>query len=200
MEMQVVRSAEFLEFAAPLIRKHMGPHVTNPKSLETENLTKLVSRVHPGYIRVDADEVTYPSHVILRFEIERDLLENRWPLSELPAVWNEKMRQYLGLSTAGNDKDGCMQDVHWPAGLFGYFPAYTFGAVIAAQLFAKANADRPSLRGEIARGSFENLRDWLRTNVWHQGSRYDTLGLVDKASGPLSVNAFRRHIETRYLK
>ncbi|MGZ3722927.1 MAG: carboxypeptidase M32, partial [Bdellovibrionales bacterium] len=114
MEMQVSRSAEFLEFAAPLIRKHMGPFVSNLKSLETENLVKLVSRVKPGFIRVDADEVTYPSHIILRFEVERDLLEDKWALSELPDVWNQKMKSYLGLSTEGNYKDGCMQDVHWP--------------------------------------------------------------------------------------
>jgi carboxypeptidase Taq len=198
MEMQVSRSAEFLEFAAPLIRKHMGPHVSNPKSLETDNLLKLVSRVKPGYIRVDADEVTYPSHVILRFEVERDLLEDRWPLSELPDVWNDKMKSYLGLSTIGNNKDGCMQDVHWPAGLFGYFPAYTFGAVIAAQLFAKASTDRPGLRNEISQGHFSSLQDWLRANIWHQGSRHDTLQLVENASGPLSVESFRKHIERRY--
>lgn len=198
MEMQVVRSIEFLEFAAPLIRKHLGSFISNPKSLEPDNLVKLVSRVRPGFIRVDADEVTYPSHVILRFEIERDLLEDRWPLSELPTVWNQKMKEYLGLSTLGNDKNGCMQDVHWPSGMWGYFPAYTFGAVIAAQLFATIERLRPGVRSEISRGDFAGLQDWLRENIWQQGSLADTLQLVSNASGPLSADSFRKHIERRY--
>lgn len=199
MEMQVVRSAEFLEFAAPMIRKHLAPHVKNPESLATENLVKLVNRVKPGYIRVDADEVTYPAHIILRYEIERDLLEDRWPLSELPGVWNEKMQAYLGLKTLGDDKDGCMQDVHWPSGAWGYFPAYTFGAVIAAQLFATIGKLRPKLRGEISHGDFSGMQNWLRENIWQQGSRLDTLQLVEQASGPLAADSFRQHLEGRYL-
>jgi carboxypeptidase Taq len=199
MEMQVCRSQEFLTFAAPLIRKHIGPYVKNPESLETSNLVKLVTRVNPDFIRVDADEVTYPAHIILRFEIERDLLEDRWPLSELPAVWDKKMREYLGLSTLGNDKNGCMQDVHWPSGAFGYFPAYTFGAVIAAQLFAKATEKIPGVRQELATGNFAPLQGWLRENIWSRGSSLKTLEIVSAASGPLTVNAFQRHLQTRYL-
>lgn len=199
MEMQVIRSPEFLEFAAPLIRKHLGSFVKNPASLATENLSKLLSRVNPGLIRVAADELTYPSHVILRFEIERDLLEDRWSLSELPVVWNEKMQNSLGLSTIGNDKDGCMQDVHWPSGALGYFPAYTFGAVIAAQLFATAKKQRPELLGEIAAGNFSELNSWLRNTIWSQGSRLDTMQLVESASSPLSSDCFKKHLQARYL-
>jgi carboxypeptidase Taq len=198
MEMQVCRSPEFLEFAGPLIRKYMTPYTRNPDSLTNENLAKLVTRVKPGYIRVDADELTYPAHVILRFEIERDLLEDRWPLSELPAVWNDKMKSYLGLSTIGNDKDGCMQDVHWPGGAFGYFPAYTFGAVIAAQLFAKFREGNPGIGGEIASGNFTSLRGWLNENIWSRGSSLRTLDLVEKVAGPLSAMPFRAHLENRY--
>ncbi len=199
MEMQVCRSHEFLTFAAPLIRKHMAPFVKNPESLETENLVKLVSRVKPGYIRVDADEVTYPAHIILRFEIERDLMEDRWPLAELPGVWNEKMKSYLGLSTLGNDKDGCMQDVHWPSGAFGYFPAYTFGAVIAAQLFAKMQTELPGVRNDIAAGHFETVRGWLNKNIWSQGTKVHTMETVAAAAGPLSASAFKAHLRARYL-
>lgn len=199
LEMQVCRSPEFLQFAGPYIRKHMSAYTRNPESLSDENLAKLVTRVEPGYIRVDADEVTYPAHVILRFEIERDLLEDRWPLSELPAVWNEKMKSYLGLSTLGNDKDGCMQDVHWPGGAFGYFPAYTFGAVIAAQLFARLGETIPGARAGIARGDFKPIQGWLNENVWSQGANLKTLELVERAAGPLSTAPFRRHLESRYL-
>jgi carboxypeptidase Taq len=199
MEMQVVRSREFLQFAAPYIRKHFTAHVQNPQSLETENLVRLVTRVRPGLIRVDADEVTYPAHIILRYEIERDLLEDRWPLAELPHVWNEKMQSYLGLTTVNNNKNGCMQDVHWPSGAWGYFPAYTFGAVIAAQLFATAEKTTPGLRGQIRAGNFSTLQAWLRENIWQQGSRWDTLQLVNAAAGPLSASYFRQHLTTRYL-
>lgn len=199
MEMQVVRSADFLTFAAPLIRKHLGPFTTNPESLSDENLVKVINRVKPGLIRVDADEVTYPAHIILRFEIERDLLEDRWPLAELPNVWNEKMKAYLGLSTVGDFKNGCMQDVHWPSGGWGYFPSYTFGAVIAAQLFATVERVHPNVRQEIQKGNFASLQGWLRENIWSQGSKLDTLQLVDQASGPLSTAAFKSHLQRRYL-
>ncbi len=199
MEMQIVHSPEFLEFAAPLMRRHFQEHVKNPKSLETDNLIRLINRVERGWIRVDADEVTYPLHVILRFEIERDLLEDRWPLEELPAVWDIKMRQYLGISTLGNDRNGCMQDVHWPGGAFGYFPAYTFGAVIAAQLFAKIANENPSVRQQIRQGEFQAINTWLRERIWNQGSLHDTLELVESACGPLGTVAYQRHLESRYL-
>lgn len=199
MEMQVCRSKEFLTFAAPLIRNHMTPFTKNLASLETENLVKLVTRVKPGFIRVDADEVTYPAHIILRFEIERDLLEDNWSLSELPAVWNEKMKSYLGLSTLGNDANGCMQDVHWPSGGYGYFPAYTFGAVIAAQLFNKLRETHPGISRDIEKGEFLTVRSWLNENVWSLGSSLHTLELVERAAGPLSATAFRKHLQLRYL-
>jgi carboxypeptidase Taq len=199
MEMQVVRSADFLHFAAPMIRKYLASYCKNPEALTDENLVKLATRVKPGLIRVDADEVTYPAHVILRFEIERDLLEDRWPLSELPAMWNEKMKAYLGLSTDGDFKNGCMQDVHWPSGGWGYFPSYTFGAVIAAQLFHAVETERPGVRDEIRRGDFSGLQSWLNTHVWSQGSRFDTLQLVERAAGPLSTQAFHTHLQKRYL-
>jgi carboxypeptidase Taq len=199
MEMQVCRSPEFLDFAAPLILKHLGPHVSNPESLEAGNLTRLVTRVKPGYIRVDADEVTYPAHVILRFELEHAMLEGSLALKDLPFEWNKKMQAYLGLGTEGNFKDGCMQDVHWPAGLFGYFPAYTFGAVIAAHLFATIQQKNPTARTDIGRGNFKTVQNWLDQNIWSQGSRLTTLDLVKEAAGPLTAQAFRTHLQTRYL-
>lgn len=199
MEMQVCRSREFMQFAAPLIRKHLGPHTENPESLSEDNLAALVTRVKRGYIRVDADEVTYPAHVILRFELEHDMLEGRLALKDLPDAWNQKMKAYLGLSTEGNYKDGCMQDVHWPAGLLGYFPAYTFGAVIAAQLFARISEKIPQARAQIAKGDFKGVQDWLQANIWSKGSQLTTLDLVREAAGPLSSAAFRSHIQSRYL-
>lgn len=199
MEMQVCRSKEFIHFAAPIIRKHLGPHVKNPESLSDENLVKIYTRVEKGFIRVDADEVTYPAHVILRFELEKAMLEGQLNLRDLPGAWNEKMQAYLGLSTLGNDKNGCMQDVHWPAGLFGYFPAYTFGAVIAAQLFAKITSESPDVRTRIAKGDFSVTQEWLRQHIWSRGSQLGTLDLVREAAGELSTGAFRAHLDSRYL-
>jgi len=200
MEMQICRSRAFMEFAAPYIAKHMRPHCKNPESLNADNLYLLVTELNrENLIRVDADEVTYPLHVILRYEIERDLLEDRWSLDNLPEVWNEKMQSYLGLSTTGNDKNGCMQDVHWPSGAFGYFPAYTFGAVIAAQLFSKILEENPRASQQIASGNLSEIQTWLRTHIWNQGSFRTTMELVEKASGPLSSRAFKMHLEKRYL-
>lgn len=198
-EMQICRSKEFMVFAEPFIRKHLGPHTRNPESLSADNLTRLVTRVEPGFIRVDADEVTYPAHVILRFEIERDLLEGRLNLKDLPAEWNKRMQNYLGLSTLGNDKDGCMQDVHWPSGAFGYFPAYTFGAVIAAQLFAKLKNENPSAPNQVAQGEFSSIQNWLSRNVWSQGALLNTPDLVKAAAGPLTAKDFQQHLIKRYL-
>ena len=198
-EMQVCRSAHFLKYAGPRVRAHLGAFTKNPAALSDANLAKLVTRVRPGLIRVDADEVTYPLHVILRFELERALLEDQLSLRDLPAAWDQKMRESLDLSTLGNDKDGCMQDVHWPSGAFGYFPAYTFGAVIAAQLFATARAADPGLVPAIERGDFAPLRAWLNQNVWSHAARLTTLELVERAAGPLKVDAYRAHLERRYL-
>ena len=135
---------------------------------------------------MDADEITYPLHVILRFELERQLLDGTLAVADLPEAWNDAMQRYLGLSTEGNNADGCMQDVHWYAGLFGYFPTYTLGALTAAQWFATARKVMPDLASDIAAGNLEPLVAWLRENM-PERFREDTLGvrafLLDKARG-----------------
>ncbi|MCC7440621.1 MAG: carboxypeptidase M32 [Bdellovibrionales bacterium] len=201
MEMQVARSREFLEFAAPAIRRHMAPSAgDSDPAYEAENLRRLFTRVNPSYIRVEADEVTYPCHVILRFNLERALIGGDLSLDDLPGEWDARMKSGLGLSTLGNDKDGCMQDVHWPAGLFGYFPSYTLGAIIAAQLMAALEKDHPSLRSEVAAGDFAGMNAWLRKAVWSQGSFFTTDELLRKATGaPLGTEPFKNHLRRRYL-
>ncbi|HRK09321.1 MAG TPA: carboxypeptidase M32 [Pseudobdellovibrionaceae bacterium] len=200
MEMQVCRSREFVELIAPEVQRSFAAHTRHREALDVDNLTRVVQHVERGYIRVDADEVTYPSHIILRYELERGLVEGSIQVNELPGLWNEKMQSLLGLSTLGRDNDGCMQDVHWPGGAFGYFPAYTFGAIIAAQLFSALQTDLPQVRERIRQGEFAEIQAWLRAKIWSQGSRLDTLALVQQAAGPLSVAPFRRHLEARYLK
>ena len=122
------RSREFIDFLAPTIRAQFGGSENEP-AWSAENLYRHATRVERGFIRVDADEVTYPLHVILRFELERQLIAGDLSVENLPDAWNDAMQRFLGLSTSGNDADGCMQDVHWFAGLFGYFPTYTLGAL-----------------------------------------------------------------------
>ncbi|HSU41956.1 MAG TPA: hypothetical protein VLJ38_20390, partial [Polyangiaceae bacterium] len=172
----------------------------SPAAFEAANLHALQTRVRPSFIRVDADEVTYPCHIILRFEIESALVRGELDVKDIPDVWDERMTRLLGLSTRGNFKDGCMQDVHWPAGLVGYFPTYTLGALLAAQLFESAARDIPELSGALARGELVALDAWLREKIWGQASYFETEALVQHATGrPLDTAAFERHLERRYL-
>lgn len=198
-EMQVGRSCEFVEFALPLMKKHLF-NGKNEAAWTLDNMTRLYQSVEPGYIRVDADEVTYPFHVILRYEIERDILNEKIEVKDLPEIWNQKMQEYLGLSTENNFKDGVMQDVHWPSGAMGYFPTYTLGALVAAQLFEKLESDHPSTRDEIKNGEFTNINNWLIKNVWNYGSELELSELMPKSTGKkLGPDAFLKHIKNRYL-
>ena len=154
----------------------------------------------PGFIRVDADEVSYPAHVILRYEIERALIDGDIEVDDIPALWDEKMQSWLGISTLGNYRDGCMQDIHWTDGGFGYFPSYTLGAMYAAQLMAAARRALPNLAQDIAGGDFNALFDWLRQNIWQHGSRFTTSQLIKNATGEdLNSEYFRQHLTARYL-
>jgi carboxypeptidase Taq len=195
-EMQLGSHPGFAKLLAPLVQQHLG---TQP-AFEADNLHKLLTRVQPGYIRVDADEVTYPAHVILRFEIERALMEGQIEAVDVPALWNEKMQALLGLSTEGNYSNGCMQDVHWPSGMFGYFPCYTLGAMYASQWFATMRRELPGLDAGIERGDLQPVFDWLNAKVWSQGSRWETPELVRRASGEtLNPAHFQAHLRARYL-
>lgn len=141
-----------------------------------------VNQVEPSFIRVDADEVTYNLHVMVRFELEQALIKGDLPVSEVPAAWNKKYQEYLGI-TPPDDTKGCLQDVHWSAGLFGYFPTYTLGNVFAAQLFEKARVDLGDLDRAFAAGEFAPLLQWLRTNVHRQGKRRWSTDLIQHVTG-----------------
>ena len=175
------------------------------EQIELRGVRACLNLKHPNLvpiydIRVDADEATYPCHVILRYEIERQLVEGTLRVTDIPEAWDVSMRALLGLSTAGNFKDGCMQDVHWPAGLVGYFPTYTLGALTAAQLFAAARRALPALSDQIAAGDFKPLDAWLREHVWSQASLRTTPELITEATGaPLGTESFKRHLRARYL-
>ncbi len=196
MEMQACRSREFVTFAAPLMREKLGG---NGGDWSEDNIYRHYTRVERSFIRVEADEVTYPAHVILRYRLERAMIADELAVADLPAAWNDGMESLLGIRPA-NDRDGCLQDLHWYDGAWGYFPTYTLGAMIAAQLFAAAEAADPDIRPGIAKGDFRPLLSWLRTNVHGHGSRLSTAEVVVAATGrPLDPACFRRHLETRYL-
>ncbi|SHO63438.1 carboxypeptidase Taq [Pseudoxanthobacter soli DSM 19599] len=196
MEMQACRSAAFLAFAAPVLREAFG---RSGPAWEAEALRRRFTRVAPGFIRVEADEVTYPAHVILRYRIEKALIADQMPLSELPAAWNAGMAALLGI-VPPNDRLGCLQDVHWPSGGWGYFPTYTLGAMTAAQLFDAARQADPGIMEAIAGGDFGPLVGWLRTHVHGLGSLYETPELLTRATGrPLDASVFKAHLHRRYL-
>lgn len=201
MEMQMARNKSFLQFAAPIVKSHFHNSVDDVGLWTAENLFSLASHVERSYIRVDADEATYPMHVILRFELERALIEGRLEVRDLPEAWNEKMQSYLGLSTLGNDKDGCMQDVHWPSGSFGYFPDYTLGAMMAAQLSQKMRKEIPDRNEQWARGDFKATFNWLKEKVWTQSSRFPSADdlLVHATGEPLNATHFISHLKEKYL-
>lgn len=195
-EMQLARSPAFVQLIAPLVKKHLGEQA----AFDPENLARLFTRVHRGFIRVDADELTYPAHVILRFEIERALICGEIEAEDIPALWATKMQEYLGVDVAGNFDRGCLQDIHWPSGMFGYFPSYTLGAMYAAQYFATIRKIHPDVDARIASGDLSPVMNWLNANIWSQASRWSTDALVTRATGEtLNAKHFRRHLETRYL-
>lgn len=195
-EMQLARSNEFLQLIRPLVIEQFGEQ----PALAEQNFIALNQRVKTGFIRVDADEVSYPAHVILRYEIEKALISGEIEVDDIPALWSEKMQQYLGINTDGNYRNGCMQDIHWTDGAFGYFPTYTLGAMYAAQLFQTARDAIPGLDQSIANGDISALFNWLQQNIWQHGSRYPTAELITKATGePLNPRFFRQHLERRYL-
>lgn len=196
LEMQVCRSRAFLTYAAPILREAFGGEGAG---WEVEALYRRQIRVRRGLIRVDADEVTYPAHVILRYRLERAMLAGDLSPVDLPAAWAEGMRELLGVAPE-TDREGCLQDIHWYDGNWGYFPTYTLGALIAAQLFEAARRDISDLTQAIAAGEFAPLLGWLRERIHSKGSLVSTAQLVEEATGrPLGTADFERHLRNRYL-
>ncbi len=196
VEMQACRSREFIAFAQPLIREAFGGE---GPAWETQNLMRHYHRVEPGLIRVDADEVTYPAHVILRYRLEQAMLADELPLEDLPGAWNEGMAELLGIAPP-DDRDGCLQDIHWYDGAWGYFPTYSLGAMTAAQLYAAALEAEPGIPAAMEKGDFAPLMAWLRRNVHAKGSLLTSDELLTVATGrPLDPEIFERHLAARYL-
>ena len=196
VEMQAARSPAFCRFLSPILNE---VYPGNEAAFEPGNLARFYTRVEPGFIRVSADEVTYPAHVIQRYRLEQALISGDLKLKDLPGAWNAGMKELLGL-TVTNDREGCLQDIHWFDGAFGYFPCYSLGAMTAAQFFDAALRDVPDIPAAIERGDFSPLIGWLRQHVHKRGSSLTTPEIVKAATGrPLDAGIFRRHLERRYL-
>jgi carboxypeptidase Taq len=197
IEMLIGRSRPFLRYLQPLLTAAFD--VSGP-AWDVENLYRLLIRVRRSLIRVDADEVTYPVHVLCRYELEKQILSGELKVKELPEAWDARMADRLGVRPA-NNAEGCLQDVHWAAGSFGYFPSYAIGAAIAGQLYESLRADRPDLDEELASGQFAGLFAWLQQNVHSLGASLSTPDLITNATGkPLSAAAWLRYIDNKYLE
>ena len=196
LEMMIGRSHSFMKFCAPVAARAFGSHGTQWTS---GGLYRLATQVKRSFIRMDADEVTYPLHVILRCELEQDLFSGALEVRHLPQAWNEKMRLYLGVVPEG-DADGCLQDAHWPLGYFGYFPTYVMGIVIAAQLFSALRRDIPDVMRQVESGEFAPLFSWLDRSVYSQAAKLTAEQLVQQATGEAANPAhFLAYIRDKYL-
>ena len=196
LEMQSCRSDAYLSWLGPELLTTFGG---DPAPYAPANLARLWRRVERGCIRVDADEMTYPAHVILRFRLEQALVSGDLAVPDLPGAWNDGMAALLGITPA-NDAEGCLQDIHWYDGAFGYFPSYTLGAMAAAQLMAAARRDVPEVDTALTVGDHGPLLGWLRSNIHAQGSVLGFNDLLRQATGkPLDPADFEAHLTTRYL-
>lgn len=196
VEMQASRGADFCAYLSPILNEVFPG---NAAAFAPDNLRRLYSRVSRGFIRVDADEVTYPAHVILRYRLEQALIADELKVADIPAAWNEGMKALLGI-VPPSDREGCLQDIHWFDGGIGYFPCYSLGAMTAAQLYDAACKADPAIPGAIGKGDFGPLMSWLRPNVHERGSSMTTAEIVTAATGrPLDVEVFKTHLKRRYL-
>jgi carboxypeptidase Taq len=193
-ENMVGRGRSFSTVLAPRIAELFGAEFAG---LDRETLFRALNRVSPSLIRIEADEATYGLHIVIRFELEQELLHGQLSVAELPEAWNARMEEYLGIEVPTN-ADGVLQDVHWSAGLIGYFPTYALGNMIAGQLWARVHAEIPDLEEQIAAGELGGLRTWLTENIHRHGSRYTTEELLERVvGGPIAVEPFVAYLKDK---
>lgn len=196
-ETRIGLSEPFIKFLLPLVKK------TFPKTLpevDTIKYYKAINKVEPSLIRVEADEVTYPLHVILRFELEIALIEGSLAIKDLPAAWNEKMKSYLGI-TPPTDTLGCLQDVHWSIGALGYFPTYALGNLYAAQFFAQFTQEFPDWEKRVSQGKFLFIREFLQQHVFRYGREFRSAELIQKSTGKaFSADDYVKYLQKKYSK
>jgi carboxypeptidase Taq len=193
-ENMVGRGRPFCGVLAPRIVDLFGISVS---ALNADTLYRAVNRVAPSLIRVEADEVTYGLHIIVRFELEQELVDGRLAIRDLPEAWNARYEEYLGVEVP-DDAHGVLQDVHWASGLIGYFPTYALGNLIAGQLFQSAHADLPDLDAQLGEGDLHGLREWLREHVHRHGAKFSSSELLDRlVGGPIAVGPFVDYLKAK---
>ena len=191
------RSPEFWSYYFPELVRITGERLPG---IDLARLIKAVNAVMPSKIRIDADEVTYSMHVIIRFELERELFAGKLSIGELPQAWNQKYSDYLGVKI-DNDSEGVMQDVHWSHGSFGYFPSYALGNIFSGQILYRMEKDMPSWRAGIANGNFLEVKKWLKKNVHLYGSLYDPLEMLVRITGEgINPQRFIDYLSSKYSK
>ena len=196
IENLVGRGRPFAEFATPLLREAFPDQLSD---LSADAFYRTVNRVEPSLIRVEADEVTYNLHILLRFELELALVREELAVRDLPEAWSARMQEYLGI-VSPTDSDGVLQDVHWASGLVGYFPTYTVGNVMSGQLWHAIRAAIPDLDEQTRTGQFSELLAWLRANIHSQGRRYLPGELIRRATGePLNARRYLDYIQSKYM-
>lgn len=190
-ENHVGRSAAFWEKGWEIV----GNSFPELQQRDRQEFLGLINRICPSYIRVEADEVTYDLHILLRFELEKALIEGDLKLEELPGEWNRRFKEWFGLEVP-DDARGCLQDIHWSLGAFGYFPTYTLGNMAAAQIFAAAKTALPDLETDLAQWNHEPLLEWLRREIHQHGSRYVPEQLLQKVTGSeLHTEPYLAHLQ-----
>jgi len=193
-ENMVGRGRPFCRVLAPRIAELFADRRS---TLNGDSLYRAVNRVAPSLIRVEADEVTYSLHIIVRFELEQELVDGRLAIRDLPEAWNARHKEYLGVEVP-DDANGVLQDVHWAAGLIGYFPTYALGNLIAGQMFERAHADLPDLDAQLAAGELHGLREWLREHVHRHGAKFSSSELLDRVvGGPIAVGPFVDYLKAK---
>ncbi len=194
-ENQIGRSYEFWQYYYPRLK---GMYKNELKNINLDDFYEGINKVQPSLIRVEADEVTYNLHIILRFNIEMDLMGGKIKVEDLPEIWNDKMGQYLG-KRPKNDRDGVLQDVHWSAGLMGYFPTYALGNMYGVQFYNSMKKDLGNIEEQISGGNFNKILDWLRTNIHTHGSVYNAGELCENVTGEsLNPQYFLDYIDNKY--
>ncbi len=199
IESQIGRGDAFLGYATPIVQRPPIGEPTTAAEWQSDNLGRIARKVGCDLIRTDADEVTYPLHILLRYKLETALVSGDLTVTDLLQVWNDEMVLHFGLSSGDDHANGCMQNVHWFDGSFGYFPTYALGAMIAARLYGAAEASITNLNTAIGKGELGVLIDWLRTHAHRLGRTRSTAEIVADATGsPLGPSALLAYLKSRY--
>jgi carboxypeptidase Taq len=190
----VGRSPEFWTYFYSPLRKMTGDAFSG---VNVKDFVRAVNHVRPSKIRIQADEVTYGLHIVIRFEIERALFAGKVKVAELPELWNQKYEEYLGVRIE-NDSEGVMQDTHWGSGLFGYFPSYALGNIYSGQILSALEKEMPDWRGLLTKGDFSGIKRWLIKNVYSFGNLYDPADLLAKITGEkIGVKDYLQYLDSK---